>query len=94
MDLLTQTFETKSFFYHIGDNGQKVYGFKMISVKIDESITYYIQRASRPSDSHTIQRSKKTWDIFKDRRYKMYNDDKSFENAIKRIEKMAQKSVK
>jgi hypothetical protein len=41
-----------------------------------------------------IERYKKGLFGFNDQRYKMYEDDKSFENAIKRIEKMAQKSVK
>jgi hypothetical protein len=94
MDLLAKTFETTNSFYHIGDNGEKVYRFKTTHVEIDESITYHIQRVSIPNSSHLIERSKKGWGGFSDRRYKMYNDDKSFENAIKRIEKMAQKSAK
>jgi hypothetical protein len=92
MDLLSRTFERTNYSYHIGDNGEQIYTFKMTSVKIDDSTTYHIHRASRPNESHTIERSKKSWDVFRDIRYKIYSDDKSFENAIKRIEKMAQKS--
>jgi hypothetical protein len=91
MDLLSKTFE-KSTTCFLGDNDELVHTFKMVHVKIDENISYHIQRTSRPNYEHMIERSKKGWGGFSDRRYKMYSDEKSFENAIKRIEKMAQKS--
>jgi hypothetical protein len=94
MDLLSKTFERTAHCYHVGDNGEHIYTFKTTHVKIDELITYHIQRTSNSNCYHMIERSKKGWGGFSDHRYKMYKDDKSFENAIKRIEKMAQKSAK
>jgi hypothetical protein len=91
MDLLSKTFE-KSTTCFVGDNDEWVPTFKTAHVKIDESITYHITRCSSSNACHMIERSKKVFFGFSDKRYKMYEDDKSFENAIKRIEKMAQKS--
>jgi hypothetical protein len=91
MDLLSKTFE-KSTTCFIGDNGEWIPTFKTAHVKIDESITYHITRCSSSDTYHMIERSKKVWGGFSDKRYKMYDDDKSFENAINRIEKMAKKS--
>ena len=90
MDLLSKTFE-KSTNSSILSNGEWVPTFKTIHVKIDESITYHITRCSSSNLYHMIERYKKGLFGFNDQRYKMYNDDKSFENAIKRIEKMAKK---
>ena len=86
MDLLSKTFEKNT----TKING--VHTFKMVHVKIDETISYHIERTSLPNSEHMIERTKRVWEGFSDRRYKLYSDDKSFENAIKRIEKMAQKS--
>lgn len=91
MDLLSKTFE-KSTTCFLGDSGELVHTFKTVHVKIDETISYHIQRTSRPNYEHMIERSKKGWGGFSDCRYKLYADVKSFEKAIKRIEKMAQKS--
>ena len=93
MDLLSKTFE-KSTNCSTLINGEWIPIFKTIHVKIDESITYHITRGSSSNSYHMIERSKKGLFGFNDQRYKMYSDDKSFENAIKRIEKMAQKSLK
>lgn len=93
MDLLSKTFERVTYTWHEDDNGDKVFAFRIASAKIDDEISYYIHRASRPNESHMIERSKKLGHGFSDIRYKLYDDDKSFENAIKRIEKMAKKSL-
>lgn len=96
MDLLAKTFERVTYSWFNEDNGEKNYHFKNIHVEIKESdytIIYCINRSNRKGINHMIDRTKKTSNIYSDEtRYKMYSDDKSFENAIKRIEKMAQKS--
>jgi hypothetical protein len=91
MDLLTKTFERVDFCYHIEENGDKVYAFKTIEVRLNEggkSIVYYIRRDSRDSVYHMIERKEESVYLHGNTsRYKMYKDEKSFENAIKRIEK-------
>lgn len=87
MDLLSKTFEKSTTMI----NG--VHTFKMVHVKIDETISYHIERSCLPNYEHMIERTKRLGHGFSDRRYKLYADEKSFENAIKRIEKMAKKSL-
>jgi hypothetical protein len=96
MDLLSKTFERVDYSYYIDDNGEKVFAFKTIRVNINEgekSIVYSIRRNSNPGIYHMIERKEESVYLHDtNSRYKMYSDEKSFENGIKRIEKMAQKS--
>jgi hypothetical protein len=93
MDLLTQTFERVNNAYYINENGEKVFAFKTIRVYINEggkSIVYSIRRNSTPGIYHMIERKEESVYLHDtNSRYKMYSDEKSFENGIKRIERMA-----
>lgn len=94
MDLLAKTLERITYSFHIDETGKEVYAFKQVAVKIQngsELITYYIRRESRPNVSHLIERVRKVNDWQEETRYKLYKNEKSFENAIKRIEKIAEK---
>jgi hypothetical protein len=94
MDLLSRTFEKVDYIYEVDENGEKVFYFRTIGVKINtgkEMVSYYIHRCAM-NRGHMIERVSKLDSWFSNTRYKIYSDDKSFENAIKRIEKMAQKS--
>jgi predicted DNA-binding transcriptional regulator len=92
MDLLTQTFERVTYSWITEENGEKNYCFKIINLKIqigDSTIIYSISRSNRKGIDHMIDRTKKGEIYSNETRYKMYDNDKSFENAIKRIERMA-----
>ena len=95
MDLLSKTFERVDYIYQVDENGEKVFDFRTIGVKINtgkELVSYYIRR-STISNCHVIQRVSKLDSWFSNTRYKYYTDVDSFEKAIKRIEKMAKKSL-
>ncbi len=94
MNLLSRTLEKSDYVFTIINDGERIANFRYVIVRIEnanEKICYSINRDSR-DNCHTIERSKKVNSWSSERRYKLYEDVQSFENAIKRIEKICDKS--
>ncbi len=94
MNILSKTFEKSESVFTIINNEERIANFKYVIAVIYERelrTTYTIHRDSR-NNTHTIEMSKRTNPFDIQRRYKIYEDAESFEKAIKRIEKICDKT--
>lgn len=92
MNLIEQSKQKVDYTFTVID-GVKVYSFKTIGVNLSDEngneIRYNITRSTSTQISHYIERNKR-FGTFWNHSSKIYDNDKSFENAIKRIEKLKQ----